>query len=267
MRRVLAGGAVLALIAGCGGGDAAEEDPFKAIEGGPPPKTHAAAPRWEHIATVSGPGTRTKRFTIVPRAIQWRARWRCASGALELSVDPPPRDGNPLARARCPRRGRSESIQTGTLGLRAEGTGRWLVKIEQQVDTPLRDRPLPGMTADRLVAKGPFYPIDKEAKGSAALYRLPNGRLALRFDRFETSQNIDLFVWLSKASKPRTTKAAFRAPHVVAAELKSTLGNQNYLLPAGTHPRDVRSVVIWCEPVRNAYTAAALRPVRGAGEN
>jgi hypothetical protein len=41
--------------------------------------------------------------------------------------------------------------------------------------------------------------------------------------------------------------------------LKATRGEQNYLLPAGLRADRVRSVVVWCVPVRIAYTAAALR--------
>ena len=60
------------------------------------------------------------------------------------------------------------------------------------------------------------------------------------------------------------------APYKVVGELKSTLGNQNYLLPPGTTEADVRSIIIWCEPQRFAYAAAALQappPIPGvAGE-
>jgi hypothetical protein len=52
---------------------------------------------------------------------------------------------------------------------------------------------------------------------------------------------------------------ANRAPHTVLRGLKSTLGDQNYVLPAGTRAGRVRSIVIWCEPIRIAYTAATLR--------
>jgi len=47
---------------------------------------------------------------------------------------------------------------------------------------------------------------------------------------------------------------------VEIAELKSTAGNHNYVLPPGSRPSDARSVIIWCAPIRIAYTAAALTP-------
>ena len=42
------------------------------------------------------------------------------------------------------------------------------------------------------------------------------------------------------------------------ARLKATAGAQNYLIPADVATANVRSVVIWCEPVRTAYAAASL---------
>ncbi len=50
-----------------------------------------------------------------------------------------------------------------------------------------------------------------------------------------------------------------RAPHREFALLKSTLGDQNYLLPRNVDIENVRSIVIWCEPVSIVYTAASLR--------
>jgi glutathione S-transferase len=65
-------------------------------------------------------------------------------------------------------------------------------------------------------------------------------------------------VWISSSPRPRTTRQALRSAHRQFASLKSTLGDQNYLLPANVTAADVRSIVIWCEPVQIAYTAASL---------
>lgn len=259
----------VAALAGCGGEkeeQTGDFDPFTAISQAPPPTaaTQRAAPRWAPVATFTGSGPATKPFTIAKQAIQWRARWSCESGDLRLAVQPPPQNGKPLAQARCPRRSEGISIQTGPQQLVVTASGPWRVVIEQQVDEPLREPPLPGMSDRALVAGGSFYPVDKSGKGTASVYRLPNGRLALRFESFETPANIDLFVWLSQARTPRTTKQAFKAPHTVVREIKSTMGDQNYLLPPNTTLKKARSIVIWCEPVQNAYTAAALEPEAGA---
>ena len=252
----------LFLIAACGGGSDGDkgEDAFKAVEKdiSRPLDPREAAPRWEPLAIERGSGTATRTVTVARGAIQWRARWRCTRGMLELSLTPAPSEGNPVARGGCPGRGKAVSVDTGkqTIDVRAEGP--WRLSVYQQVTTPLAEPPLPAMRRARVLASGPFRDIERSGRGRAELYRLPDGRLALRFKRFRVSANSDLFVWLSRAAEPRTTQAALRAPHVQVATLKSTLGSQNYVLPRSVDRRGVRSVVIWCEPIRIAYAAATL---------
>ena len=234
-------------------------DPFSVVPTQPTDSTLArrhAAPRWERVATFSGSGPATKAFTVARRAIQWRARWRCDRGTLRLSAS-----SRSLQTASCPRSGESSGVRSGRLELGVDTPGRWRVVVDQQVDTALHEPPLAAMRspAARVLAEGRFYDIERFGRGTATLYRLPGGRLALRLAEFATSANTDLFVWLDRASRPRTTVQAKRAGHRVLALLKSTLGEQNYLLPAGTTAAGIRSIVIWCEPVQIAYTAASLR--------
>lgn len=138
--------------------------------------------------------------------------------------------------------------------------------VEQQVDTALREPPLPAMRSPgaSVLARGSFYTIERKSSGEALLYRLPTGRLGLRFEDFKTSANSDLFVWLSEAPRPRTTKQVVRARHKQIVLLKSTVGSQNYLLPPNVDARSIRSVVIWCEPIRIAYGGATLEPSSAA---
>ena len=254
--------AVLAVVAlaGCGG-DSGERkgrlDPFTEVRDRTVTSPERASARWERVATHSGSGPASEPFAIDGGAIQWRARWRCETGRLALSAGSPR-----LAEAQCPREGTSTDVRTGPLELAVEATGRWRVVVEQQVDTPLAEPPLKAMREPgaRVIADGRFYDIERKGRGDASLHRLRDGRLALRFDGFATSANTDLFVWLSTARKPRNTVQAARAEHVVLHPLKSTLGEQNYLIPATVRAAEIRSVVIWCVPVRIAYTAATLRP-------
>ena len=263
-RRFAIAAALASALAGCGGGDGDGEDrrsdPFAKVDPRITKKRDRAAPRWEPIATLGGSAPAAKRFEVSRRAIQWRARWRCSRGALKLAVSPRPRSAAERSGGRCPDRGQATWIQSGSQRLSVKARGRWRVVVEQQVDTPLRERPLRAMRARgaKVLARGRFYPIERRGRGRVALYRLASGRLALRFEGFSTSSNSDLFVWLSTAPRPRTTKAAVRAPHTQFALLKSTLGDQNYLLPRSARPDRIRSIVIWCEPVAIAYTAASL---------
>ncbi len=273
MRRTA--GAALILVAalvagGCGDGDGAGSgtrtaaDPFTAVSRQPSLTRRArrAAPRWERVARFEGVAPAVQTLTIARSAIQWRARWRCSTGRLVLAVTPKPRSDAQTPGGRCPASGETTWVQTGEQQLRVSGGGRWSVIVEQQVDTPLREPALAAMSAPgaRLVKSGRFYAVERQGRGSARLYRLADGRPALRLDGFRTTSNTDLFVWLSTAARPRTTKAVVAAPRVGRlVALKSTIGEQNYVLPRSLDMRRVRSIVIWCVPIQIVYTVAALR--------
>jgi hypothetical protein len=108
------------------------------------------------------------------------------------------------------------------------------------------------------VAQGSFYKVEVRGEGTAKLYRLPDGKRILRFENFATGENTDLFVWLSETPKPTTSEQAIRSPHVEITNLKSTIGNQNYEIPASIPTEKIKSIVIWCQPVQIAYAAVTL---------
>lgn len=236
------------------------------VEGSPrPPRaapttaTVTAAPRWEEVTALRGSdSTTSKPFLIKGAAIQWRARWRCDSGSLKVTTAPPPRRPAPLIDVACPGNGTGYSIVTGQVRARVQASAPWTLVIDQQVDSPLVQEPLVGMTVQAQRAQGAFYPIDMSGHGRARLYALPGGRLAVRLEDFEVSQNQDLFLWASEARNPRTGVQALAAPHVVVGALKATAGDQNYLLPEGLTLARVRSLIVWCAPARIAYVGAAL---------
>ncbi len=227
-RAACAGVVLVAALAAtdCGGGDDGgskarpASDPFTQVSREPSLTRTArrAAPRWERVARFAGTAPAAHRVSIARGAIQWRARWRCSSGRLALAVEPAPRTAADKPGGHCPGAGEATWVQTGDQQLRVSGGGRWSVVVEQQVDTPLREPALAAM-------------------------RAPG----------------DLFVWLSAAARPRTTKQAVAARRLgPLVALKSTIGEQNYVLPRSVDPDRVRSIVIWCEPIQIVYTAAAL---------
>ena len=251
---------LLATLAGCGGDPAAREkrfDPFTEVRDRTVDAPEQASARWERVALVSGSEAAVERLTIDPHAIQWRARWRCDTGRFELRSG-----GRRLAETDCPGTGTETDVRTGGVDLAVDASGPWRVVVEQQVDTPLIEPPLKAMrgAGARVIAAGRFYGLERKGRGEASIHRLPGGRLALRLDGFATSPNTDLFVWLSRAPEPKSTVEAAKAKHVVLRALKSTIGDQNYLIPAAVDASEIRSIVIWCVPVRIAYTAASLRP-------
>lgn len=266
-RTVLALLLLLALVlAGCGGGaedEASSRSPATTATIGAAPDTTVAGPRaaarWETVSTFNGSGTfQTPQFNILTNAIQWRVRVTCTTGTLRITSDPPPRRSAPVVDTTCPKEDTGYSIVTGPVRMSVEATGTWKAVVDQQVDTPLNEPLLAGMTPDRVVASGSFYKLEVEGEGTVDLYRLADGRRILRFEDFKTAENTDLFVWLSEAAKPANSAEAVRTPHVQITNLKSTVGTQNYEIPASIPTEKIRSVVIWCEPVAIAYAAAAL---------
>jgi hypothetical protein len=268
--RVLVVAVVVGLaVAGCGSGDEARHaTPTTAAPpaatGAPaattvPPDSPRAAPRWETVSTFSGTGpSRTPEFDVLAEAIQWRVRWTCETGRLRIVTVPPPRLAGPLVDEGCPGGADAYSIRTGRSHLEIEAAGPWKAIVDQQLEIPLEEPPFPEMATAPVVARGTFHAVEKEGKGSARVYELDDGRRVVRFEGFEVSTNTDLFVWLSEAVAPRTTVDAQAAPKVSIGNLKSTLGDQNYEVPADLPSDRIRSIVIWCEPVSVAYIAAPL---------
>ena len=267
-RWALAAVILTALLAGCGSSEDTDQQAGGSTTSGPPSSTTSStapkersAPRWETVTTLEGSGsTRTDAFEILPDAIQWRARYECTTGALKVTTVPPPRRGQPMVDKGCPGKGEGFSIVSGSVRMNVEATGSWKLVVDQQVDFPLREPPLEEMASAQVLGQGDFFNVEMEGKGTVRLYRLPDGRDALRFENFQVSNNTDLFLWLSEAPDPRTSADAAAAPKVVLGNLKSTVGDQNYLIPADLPAEKVKSIVIWCAPVSVAYIAAVLAP-------
>lgn len=227
----------------------------------PGPPVERGAPRFETVTTLSGTGpAEPAGFDILADAIQWRVRWKCDTGQLRITTDPPPRKAVPLVDGACPGQGEGFAIVTGRVRLKIEAGGPWQIMVDQQIDTPLREPPFEGMASAPVLRQGTFAPLEKAAKGTARIYQRADGTRVLRLEEFEVTTNVDLFIWLSEAPNPKTGAEVVAAPHKVLGNLRSTLGDQNYVLPADLPIEKVRSIVIWCEPVRQAYGAAALAP-------
>ena len=219
-----------------------------------------ASPRWEQVRVVTanepadiGP------FTIAPGAIQWRVRWDCEVGTIRILTSPPPPRPGPLVDNPCPGKGEGFSRQTGEITLQVQVSGPWKATVEQQVDTPADEPPLPEMAGAQVLGRGDFYNVEKTGKGVAILYRLPDGRRALRFEPgFDVLNDPDLVVWLSEAPNPKTSKEVVDSNHVEIAALKSTKGSQNYILPDDLPLAKIGSVALYCVPVPSIYIAASL---------
>jgi hypothetical protein len=215
-------------------------------------------PWWQEVETLRGSGPlRTAPLNIGADAIQWRMRWRCATGRFRVtSVGSPP-----LVDSACPASQTTEAPTKPRVALNVAADGPWTMTVERQTDVPLVEPPLPAMTAagTRTLARGRFYGIDQVGRGRVTIYRLANGRHALRLDNFYVTPNIDLDIRLSPLREPRTTRQYRSAPSVRVQWLDVTTGSMNFLVPRNVDPRRYRSVVIWCQNIISAYAAATLR--------
>jgi hypothetical protein len=150
----------------------------------------------------------------------------------------------------------------GGFRLTASGRGRWVVEVEQQVDTP-DVQPVPGavtLPSTMLIATGRFGGVDRQGSGRVDIYRLRDGRELLRLDDFYVTPNTDLELRLTHLQADITTKRALDAAFARVAFLEATAGSMNFTLPPGVRAEGFRSVVVWCQITLNAYAAAVLQP-------
>lgn len=245
------------------------ESAFSRIDGSAATGTKSvlrSQPWWQQVGRYRGEGTSAPDlFRIADGAIQWRATWSCESGRFIVRAAGEER---PLIDELCAERGTKELTKRPSGGLQVTAEGPWTVRVEQQVDVPLVEPPLPAMSAPgtRTVATGSFYRIDQVGRGRVTIHRLANGRHALRLRNFYVTANIDLEIRFHPLRRPRTTRQYLSAPARFVAPLDVTTGSMNFLVPAGVDPRRYRSVVIWCPLITSAYAAATLEhrpPIAG----
>jgi hypothetical protein len=241
----------------------------EAADGGATATTAPAAPAarsvlrsqpwWQGVTTLQGTGsTTTAPFTIDPGAIQFRATWQCQTGHLSVVSGNRPK---PFVDSSCPGTDVGYSVDKGAVTLKVTADGPWQLRIDQQIDVPLNEPPLPAMTAPgaAVVAKGDFYRVDQVGQGTATIYRLPSGTYALRLDNFFVTPNSDLEVRLSPLDAPKSTEQFANGPtSALVKALDVTAGALNFEIPPEVNVRQYRSVVLWCEVQHSAYAAASL---------
>lgn len=218
-------------------------------------------PWWQGVTTIEGAGPMMPTFDIATNAVQWRVKWTCQAGHLTVTAPPKARA---VADAGCPGTGTGYGTATGKVGLQVQVEGPWKLQVEQQVDVPLNEPPLPAMTAPGAVkvAAGSFYRIDQVGTGTVTLFRLADRTYAIRLDDFFVTANSELEIRLSSAEEPKTSAQFLDAPSVAVTPLEVTVGSLNFTLPADIDPAQYKSVVIWCQRIDSAYSAATLRPVQ-----
>ncbi|NYJ03819.1 DM13 domain-containing protein [Petropleomorpha daqingensis] len=110
------------------------------------------------------------------------------------------------------------------------------------------------------LATGTFISREHDTVGTAKVLQLPDGRVIVRFEGFETSNGPVLVVWLSK-NQANGDDDAFDDDYVDLGPLKGNIGDQNYEVPDGVDATSYTSVVVWCDRFNVSFGAADLQPV------
>jgi hypothetical protein len=216
-------------------------------------------PWWQGLTKLEGTGSTTATpFNVAEDAVQWRVKWTCATGRLVVRV---PNQVRPVVDAACPGSDSGYGVRKGAVPLQVTADGPWSMVVDQQVDVPLVEPPLPVMRAPgtRMVLTGSLYRMDQVGTGTVNIYRTGDGSHVLRLDQFFVTANIDLELRLSPLEAPRTTEQYMSSPSVWVAPLDVTAGSLNFTLPADVDPTRYRSLVVWCPIIDSAYAAATLK--------
>jgi hypothetical protein len=127
--------------------------------------------------------------------------------------------------------------------------------------TEMVAEPMPtDMPAEPVVlGQGTFYNLVHTGQGTATIYALPDGARVLRLDDFEVQNGPDLHVYLVPID-PVPYQVGLEIDGALdLGQLKGNLGSQNYNLDASVDLSLYQSVVIWCQPFRVPFIAAALQ--------
>ena len=109
-----------------------------------------------------------------------------------------------------------------------------------------------------VLAQGSFYDIAHVGAGQALIYQLADGTRILRLQDFEVDNGPDLHVYLVPIDPVPDSVGVEILGSVDLGKLKGNIGDQNYDIPADLDLGQFRSVVIWCQPFRVPFAAAAL---------
>ncbi len=121
--------------------------------------------------------------------------------------------------------------------------------------TPAADPPAPTTSARPIeIGSAQFVGIDHAAAGTARLIQLEDGSLLVRFEQFSVEPGPDYDVYVISGAQATVPDGG-----TLLGDLRGTVGDQNYPIPAGAVSGlagEAVTVLIWCEifavPVANA---------------
>lgn len=113
-------------------------------------------------------------------------------------------------------------------------------------------------TPSQKIMQGQFQSVSHHGEGLASIYKLANGDYLLRLSEFKVDNGPDLHVYLVKGSDASSVKAVKEAGFMDLGTLKGNVGDQNYIIPAGTNIDEYKAVSIWCQRFGVNFAAASL---------
>ncbi len=110
-----------------------------------------------------------------------------------------------------------------------------------------------------LLKRGSFYGADDfhQGSGNALIYQIGGNNIFLRLENFNVTNGPQLHVILGVDDNPYNH--ATLGNYLDLGPLKGNIGDQNYMIPAGTDLDAYGSVVIYCVPFRAIFAIAPLR--------
>jgi hypothetical protein len=112
-------------------------------------------------------------------------------------------------------------------------------------------------SSDTASTSGKFYNVAHDGEGTATLTKQSDGSYLLRLEDFKVLNGPDLYVYTSSIAKPGESDVK-ESNSLSLGRLKGNVGSQNYVIPAGTPPEQLRSVVIWCKAFGVNFASASL---------
>jgi hypothetical protein len=113
--------------------------------------------------------------------------------------------------------------------------------------------------APEVLASGRFHQVAHKGEGTAALYRLPDGRRVLRLTAFRTAHRPDLVVYLISAPDALENETVKRSEVFSLGPLASREGDRQYIIPAGPDFGRFHAVTVWSPKYEVNFTTAPLK--------
>ena len=157
----------------------------------------------------------------------------------------------------------SKKLLVALLVLIIVGAGAWYafrperLFINQRVNEQFPTASAANMEPMKL-ASGEFHAGAHETKGTAAIFKLADGKRTLRLTGFETSNGPDVHVYLVAAGDAKDNDTVKNAGFIDLGSLKGNIGDQNYDVPASVDLAKYRAATIWCARFNVNFGTAPL---------